>query len=105
MNDSEFKALSEKALTRIEQGLEAAATDLDFSRTDDGVLEIELPEAHTVIVNRHAASQELWVAARTGAHHYRWDGEHWRNTRDQCELFAQLSILLSGLSGEDIQLH
>jgi len=45
--------------------------------------------------------KQLWVAARSGAHHYEWrDG--WRDTRDGSELFAALSRIVSALGGSAI---
>jgi CyaY protein len=48
--------------------------------------------------------QQMWVAARSGAHHYAWDGNAWRDTRDGSELFAALSRILSALGGAPIVL-
>ncbi|MFT3847987.1 MAG: iron donor protein CyaY [Propionivibrio sp.] len=104
MNDSEFNALADLALKRIEAGLERSDADLDFSMVSSGVLEIELADGGKVVVNRHAAAQEVWVAARAGGFHFRWDGSAWRDTRDQSELMASLSALLSAQSGEAIKI-
>jgi CyaY protein len=104
MNDSEFNALADEALTRIEVGLEKSGADLDFAMISSGVLEIELPDGGKVVVNRHAAAQEVWVAARAGGFHFRWDGGAWRDTRDKSELMAALSALLSAQSGETIEI-
>lgn len=104
MNDSEFDRLADAALERIETGLDACDVDLDVAMVSAGVLEIELADGSKVIVNRHAAAQELWVAARSGGFHYRWDGTAWRDTRDGSELFAALSALLAGQSGTPLHL-
>ena len=104
MNESEFNALADAALARIERGLEASGADLDFSMLSAGVLEIECADGSKIIVNRHAAAQEVWVAARSGGFHYRWDGAVWRNTRDGSELMAALSALLSAQSGATVEL-
>ena len=37
MNDSEFNALADEALTRIEAGLERSGADLDFAMISSGV--------------------------------------------------------------------
>ena len=104
MNDSEFKALADAALVRIEAGLEASEADLDFEMASEGVLEIEFADRSKIIVNRHGAAQEVWIAARSGGFHYRWDGEVWRDTRDSSELIASLSSLISAQSGESVTL-
>lgn len=104
MNDSEFALLADAALLRIEAGLDACDADVDFAMVGSGVLEIEFAERSKIIVNRHAAAKEIWVAARSGGFHFRWDGEAWRDTRDGSELFAALSALVSAQAGERIEL-
>ena len=104
MNDSEFNALADEALTRIEAGLERSGADLDFAMISSGVLEIEFPDGGKIVVNRHAAAREIWVAARSGGFHFRWDGQVWRDTRDSSELMSALSALVSKQSGETVDL-
>ena len=69
-----------------------------------GVLEIELPDGSKIIVNRHSAAREVWVAAKSGGYHFRWDGSAWRDTRDKSELMASLTRILSSQSGESVKL-
>ena len=104
MNDSEFNTLADAALNRIETGLDASGADLDFSMISAGVLEIEFADGSKVIINRHGAAKELWVAARSGGFHFRWDGQAWRDTRDGGELMAALSALISAQSGTPVSL-
>ena len=104
MNDSEFNALADETLKRIEASLEQSGADLDFAMISAGVLEIELPDGSKIIVNRHSAAQEVWVAAKSGGYHFRWDGNAWRDTRNQSELMDSLSRVLSSQSGESIKL-
>jgi len=91
MDANDFEVRAASALDQLEQALEAA--DLDFERREGGIVEVELADGAKIIVNRHAAAQEIWVAARSGGFHFRWDGAAWRNTRDGTELFASLSRL------------
>src|SRR5512133_1380089 len=104
MNDSEFGALADAALARIETALERSDADLDVAIVTAGVLEIELADGSKIVVNRHAAAQEVWVAARSGGFHFRWDGSAWRDTRDGSELMVALSALVSAQSGESVSL-
>ena len=99
MNDSEFNVLADAALERIEAMLDATDVDLDFSMVSSGVLEIEFDNGEKIVVNRHAAAQEIWLAAKSGGFHFRWDGSAWRNTRDGGELFAALAALLAAHAG------
>ena len=104
MNDSEFNTLADTALKQIETGLEASGADLDFAMVSAGVLEIEFADRSKIIVNRHGAAKEMWVAARSGGFHFRWDGTVWRDTRDNAELMAALSALASAQAGEPVVL-
>ncbi len=104
MNESEFATLAGLALAEIEQRLEASDADLDFELASGGVLEIEFADGSKIIVNRHAAAQEIWVAARAGGFHFRHDGGVWRDTRDGEELFAKLSRLVSAQAGTTVDL-
>ena len=104
MNDSEFDSATDTALERIDTALEASGADLDVAMVSAGVLEIEFDDGGKIIVNRHAPAQELWVAARSGGFHFRWDGQCWRDTRDGSELFAALSALISAQAGVSVSL-
>jgi CyaY protein len=102
MDETEFEALATAALEKIERALEK--TDLDFQLKTGGVLEIEFDDGSKIIVNRHGAAREIWVAARSGGFHFRWDGAAWRDTRDGSELFAALSRLVSQEGGQPVRL-
>jgi CyaY protein len=99
MDESEFEALAEAELARIEQAFEASGVDADVEAKAGGVLEIEFADGSKMIVNRHGAAREIWVAARSGGFHFRRDGDRWRNTRDGSELYASLSRLASEQCG------
>ena len=104
MDDNEFNALADSILARIEASLEASGADIDFELAAGGVLEIEFVDGSKMVVNRHAPAQEIWVAGRSGGYHFRWDGLAWRDTRDEGELMAVLSQLVSRQAGETVRL-
>jgi CyaY protein len=103
MTESEFLDLAEQALSSIENSLETAAetSDLDVECTRSGnVLAIEcIDNGSKIIVNTQAPMQEIWVAAKSGGFHYKYDGSIWRNTRDGSELFAVLSAIVGEQAG------
>jgi CyaY protein len=103
MDDPQFEAAAEEALERLERALEEL--ELDFERKEGGVLEIEFDDGGKMVVNRHSAARELWVAARSGGFHFRWDGSAWRDTRSGEEFFGALSALLSGELGRRVRLR
>jgi len=104
MDDKEFNALADSVLARIEGALEASDADIDFELAAGGVLEIEFADGSKIIINRHGVAREVWVAARAGGFHFRWDGVCWRDTRDGAELMEKLSSLASQQAGEVVSL-
>lgn len=104
MDDKEFNALADRILARIESALEASDADIDFELAAGGVLEIEFADGSKIIVNRHGVAREIWVAARAGGFHFRWDGTDWRDTRDGTELLEKLSLLAGQQAGETVDL-
>ncbi len=104
MDDKDFNALADAALARIEAALEASDADIDFELAAGGILEIEFADGSKIIVNRHGVAKEMWVAAKAGGFHFKWDGAVWRDTRDGAELMAKLSTLATQQAGESISL-
>ena len=104
MDDREFNARADDALARVEAALEATGAEVDFELAPGGVLEIEFADRSKIIVNRHGVAREIWVAARAGGFHFRWDGAAWRDTRDSAELMEKLSALASQQAGEQVRL-
>ena len=105
MDDKEFNALADTILTRIEMALDASDAAIDFELAAGGVLELEFADGSKIIVNRHGVAKEIWVAARAGGFHFRWDGAVWRDTRDSTELMEKLSALASQQAGESIRFN
>ncbi|MCW5596918.1 MAG: iron donor protein CyaY [Rhodocyclaceae bacterium] len=104
MEETEFNTLAEDTLARIEQALEACGVDIDYELQAGGVLELEFGDGSKIIVNRHAAAREIWVAARSGGFHFRREAGRWVGTRDGAELFATLERLASEQAGERVVL-
>ena len=102
MDERQFEALAGEALRSIERALEQSGVDANIELKEGGVLELEFGNGSKIIVNRHGAAREIWVAARSGGFHFRWDGSAWRDTRDGTELFAALSKLVSAQSGTGV---
>src|SRR5438045_1817744 len=104
MDERQFEALASEALRSIELALDRSGVDADVELKDGGVLELEFANGSKIIVNRHGAAREIWVAARAGGFHFRWDGQAWRDTREGVELFAALSKLVSAQGGRAVLL-
>ncbi|TJZ75663.1 iron donor protein CyaY [Chitiniphilus eburneus] len=100
MTESEFLALTDAVFAQIEAALDAAGIDVDPLLAGN-VLELEFDDGSKIIVNRHAANQELWIAARNGGFHYRLAGSEWRNTRGEGEFYADLAAAVRLHAAED----
>jgi CyaY protein len=103
-SEEEFEARAAAVLARIEEALEASGVEVDIELKPGGILELEFVDGSKMIINRHGAAREIWVAARAGGFHFRWDGAAWRDMRAGSELFAALSELVSAQSGTQVEL-
>jgi CyaY protein len=104
LTQADFEVLADAALEQIQLALEASGSEADVESKADGVIELSFDDDSRIVINRHGAAREIWVAARSGGFHFRWDGAAWRDTRDGGELFAALSRLVSAQGGAPVVL-
>ena len=107
MSDPAFQRAAEAALDAIEAALERAADDgLDVEIERQGnVITLGFEDDSKIVVNSHAAAQEIWVAARArGFHKRRRDDGRWIDGRSGDELWAALSRLVSQQAGSPVVL-
>ncbi|MFN7834196.1 MAG: iron donor protein CyaY [Burkholderiaceae bacterium] len=98
MNESEFLQQVNDTLNRLETAVEtqAEAFDVDVDLRREGhVLTLDFDSAGKVIVNAQTPTRELWLAARSGGYHYRWQDGQWRNTRTAAPFLAELAAILA----------
>jgi CyaY protein len=105
MNEQEFNTLAEAMLNEIEQSLESSGADIDVELKQGGVLEVECADGSKIIVNRHLAAREIWLAAKSGGFHFRPDNGRWIGTRDGEELKVVLARCLREQTGETVTLR
>ena len=105
MTSSEFDSLADAMLERIARAVEESGADCDCEPKGSGVLELEFADGTRIVVNRHSAARQIWVAARSGGYHFRWNGSDWVDTREGGELLAALSRLVSEQSGRAVVLR
>jgi CyaY protein len=102
LSEAEYDARTDALLGAIEatcdRWLQDDLIDIDTRRTG-GLLEMHFPNGSKMVVNTQPPLHELWLAARDGGFHYRWDGSAWRDTRDGSEFVATLSRLASAQAG------
>lgn len=111
MEEREFLFLADAELARIEAALERLidedGAELDYELKPGGIIEIAFADDSRIIVNRHAAAREIWLAARSGGFHFRPPAAangRWCDTRDGQALPAVLSRCVSAQAGEPLRL-
>lgn len=94
MTDLEYLDRAEALLASVEASCdrinESTDADVDNQRVG-GMVTLSFDDGSQIIVNLQKPLQEVWMAARAGGFHYRFDGECWRDTKGRSEFFADLS--------------
>ena len=106
MTDLEFLDRAEQLLLAVEQGCDRIndATDADLdSQRSGGMVSISFANGSQIIINLQKPLHEVWLAAQSGGYHYRFDGQHWMDTKGDGESFAALSGDASAQSGQALR--
>lgn len=105
MTDSEYLDKAESALRTIELACdrinEESDVDLDNQRVG-GMITLTFSNRSQVVVNLQKPLQEIWVAAKRGGFHFKWQDGAWRDTKGQGELFDLLNIVSTEQAGAAI---
>lgn len=108
MTDLEFLDRTEKLLLAVEESCdrinETTDADLDAQRVG-GMVTITFGNGSQIIINQQKPLHEIWLAARTGGYHYRFDGDTWQDTKGNGEFFAELSRNAQLQSGLPLEFH
>lgn len=97
MEREEFLRLADECLAQAARWCEPFDPDeLDFSTTD-GVVTLEFADRTRYVLNRQAATNQMWFAAGARAWHYNWNAARarWLDDRDEHELFACMTQVVS----------
>ena len=105
MTDLEYMDQAEALLARIEACCdrinEKTDADIDNQRVG-GMVTLTFANGTQIIVNLQKPLQEVWLAARAGGFHYKFDGQRWMDTKGGGEFFANLSRYASEQAGEPL---
>jgi len=107
MTDLEFMDRAEKLLLAVERSCDrindTTDADVDAQRTG-GMVTLTFPNRTQIVVNLQKPLHEVWMAARSGGYHYRFDGSAWQDTKGAGEFFASLTRAASEQAGMPVQL-
>lgn len=102
MTDTEFMDRAEAVLRAIEASCdrinETSDVDIDNQRVG-GMVTLVFRDRSQIVVNLQKPLHEIWLAARSGGYHYKFDGRQWLDTKGQGEFFASLSRDASAQAG------
>ena len=102
MTDLEYLNHAEALLRRVEQECDRindeSDADVDNQRVG-GMITLTFANRSQIVINLQKPLQEVWMAARAGGYHYRFDGQRWLDTKSQGEFFADLKRHASEQAG------
>jgi CyaY protein len=106
MTDSEYMDRAEALLARVEAACDRindeSDADVDNQRVG-GMVTLTFPGGSQIIVNLQKPLQEVWMAARAGGFHYKFDGSRWMDTKGNGEFFANLSKYASEQAAQPLK--
>jgi len=102
MTDTEYQDRAEALLKAVELACdrlnETTDADVDNQRVG-GMITLTFANRSQIIINLQKPLHEVWLAARAGGFHYKFDGAAWIDTKGNGEFFANLSRYASEQSG------
>jgi CyaY protein len=105
MTDPEFMDRAEALLRSVEAGCDRindeTDADVDNQRVG-GMVTLVFQNGTQIVVNLQKPLHEVWMAAKAGGFHYKFDGTHWQDTKGQGEFFAHLSRYASEQAGRPL---
>ena len=106
MTDSEFLDQAELLLKSVEAACDRindeSDADIDNQRVG-GMITLTFENRSQIIINLQKPLHEVWLAARSGGYHFKFDGQQWADTKGQGEFFQRLSQDASTQTGLALQ--
>ncbi len=102
MTDSEFMDQAELLLKAVEASCDRIndenQADIDNQRTG-GMVTLVFSNRSQIVINLQKPLHEIWLAAKSGGYHYKFDSDQWMDTKGQGEFFSSLSRYASEQAG------
>ena len=98
MTDLEFMEHAEKLLKAVEAGCDSindeGLADIDNQRVG-AMVTLVFSNHSQIVINLQKPLHEIWLAAKSGGYHYKFDNGKWIDSKGQGEFFASLSRFAS----------
>jgi CyaY protein len=104
MDEQHFLEQADQTLNDLERWLEAAietqGLEIDIEPGQGGLLELGFQDGSKIVINRHTAAREIWVATKHFGHHFS-PGENgiWKARRDGAELYQTVVDAIKAQGG------
>lgn len=102
MTDPEFMDHAEILLKAVESCCDRindeSLADIDNQRVGSMVT-LVFANRSQIVINLQKPLHEIWLAAKSGGYHYKFDNDQWMDTKGQGEFFANLSRFSSEQGG------
>ncbi len=106
MTDLEFQDRAEALLSAVESACDRindeTDADVDNQRVG-GMITLTFPNRSQIVINLQKPLHEVWMAARSGGYHYKFDGQAWMDTKGHGEFFSNLSRYAGEQAGLPLQ--
>ena len=106
MTDLEYMDHAERLLAQVESSCDRindeSDADIDNQRVG-GMVTLTFANRSQIIINLQKPLHEVWLAARSGGYHYKFDGARWMDTKGQGEFWESLSRYASEQSGQALR--
>jgi CyaY protein len=103
MTDLEYLDHAEAVLRSVEACCDrlndATDADIDAQRVG-GMVTLVFENRSQIVVNLQKPLHEIWLAARSGGFHYRFDGVRWMDTKGNGEFFEHLTRCATEQAGQ-----
>jgi CyaY protein len=100
LTETEFHQRVDALMLLIEDVVADQANDCDAERSG-GILTLGNARGK-IILSRQAPLREVWLAAKSGGFHFRFDGAMWLDTREGTSLEARLHKALAEIGESEI---
>jgi CyaY protein len=105
LEDSAFDKLADGQLRRLERALSAFDPDEVEAYLGGDILNVTLGNNTKIVINRHRAARQIWMAAQSRAWHFDYDAKAnlWRTS--DAELESTLAQILAAYLKRPISLQ
>ena len=103
MTDVQYQNLAEKVIAEVEMSCDRindnTDADVDSQRTGN-MLTLTFFNRSQIVINLQKPLQEIWMAAKSGGFHYKFESGAWLDTKSGIDFFVELSRCASAQCGQ-----